>query len=881
ANSHQLTVTNYLVNQTTVTYSLVITDNLLNQSVTISVDITFEASDNPCCLNYDYQILDDEISTLFGNGTPGNPVLVSNQNIYMGDYTTLLIDNSVNNSIIFQDCNFSMGRDAKIDLAAMNNLTFRNYHLYACNEMWMGIEAVNNSSTLTILDSWIEDAQRAVYSVNCTPFTIQRNLFENNYNSLVVRNCSQQHQGRVYENNIFTYNSPLPEPYPGDYSNAGIVLSNIADIFIGNSITATTANSNDLNQFSYLKYGIYSTESQFKIFGNSFENMETEKFNTAIYSNGHNDIIAAQKTIGNTIWNSIEFRNFFSRCSIGIELIDPNPPTPSISTEISFNQFQGLKIGINVVNGGFTGPTWANGVRIRQNRLRNTITGIKCTELNIFGSQFYSIESNNLRDYYQGIEVNNAQRPAITRNFLQNSISDFTSGIRVNGSVAARVTHNGVWGTSGVAGPDNSLSVGIHASTSPHSLADCNYVENHAFSIATSDVIMPFTLKCNTMHDGKVGYGQFYGAIGEQLSGGQVQDNRWTGTTFTHLFNAVSDGTQSLFNYRVGPDYWPFNITNFGGSAPIFTQLINPAPSYNCSCNYRTNEEEEEDSLQVDLDSVAVEFYSILADWVSRIDTSAYSIDSIHQKISDYHFCRTLNDTIMFQNADSLIQAKYLSFSGSNVFQLSLASAMQDYALRQAVIDSSLLYNSLSILSAITESDSIDMATKSLLTLKANMYLRNRGDTAYTEAEFEELRAIAVLCPARIGFSVYEARAILWLCLKEVYGSDCEFFSPIQSKSTEQSLLEIINKKPKDKNTNKNLTFCLYPNPSNGNITLECLTDQPAQLDIFALDGRMLIRFKNVSRSEELSDLSNVMYLYTLRNQGRILESGKLVIINQ
>jgi hypothetical protein len=209
----------------------------------------------PCCIpeNYDYiangNPLTNNSSTMLSQIGSGSVI----NNKIIGINGIFTIDQFVN----FQNCNIALGPDAQIILEPGVTLVINeNSHLYACEEMWMGIYENDATSQVIIDNSIIEDAQYALISLNNSKFTVTNSTFNKNYFGV----CAVAHNGNMgnpITGNRFMCGSfnnlgsaYLKPPHQNERSKIGVFLWNApsASIKIGNS-TAQGANKFENHSF--------------------------------------------------------------------------------------------------------------------------------------------------------------------------------------------------------------------------------------------------------------------------------------------------------------------------------------------------------------------------------------------------------------------------------------------------------------------------------------------------------------------------------------------------------------------------------------------------------------------------------------------------------
>jgi hypothetical protein len=144
----------------------------------------------------------------------------------------------------------------------------------------------------------------------------------------------------------------------------------------------------------------------------------------------------------------------------------------------------------------------------------------------------------------------------------------------------------------------------------------------------------------------------------------------------------------------------------------------------------------------------------------------------------------------------------------------------------------------------------------------------------------ETLRQLAQLCPIDNGFAVYIARAALLKLdtLPKRYTSECE---AAVAPSTNQEWKNDLTSSGEDSK------FRIYPNPNNGQMTLEYgLTEnETGSLYIYNAIGQCVLTTPLKSgvniMSFEINGISSGLYSATATVNGRIQLSEKISILNE
>ncbi len=403
------------------------------------------------------------------------PATITSANVYC-------INNNVtvSGTRILIGSDFKIAANVKISVASNGVLIISNSHLYACGDMWQGIE-VQNGGRLIITNSLIEDAKMAIDVTNNTqtntalpPINLTNTTFNKNYVSVNINNYRQQivtypftirgcvftcrniaftnnsfptattikatapNAGAPYTSNIIdntiysqTTNAGLKAPYAGQKSNSGIVLTNVGAVFIDNlpiipvmilyNITIGSPNNQYTNVFDNQKYGINTFNSGLNSVNNVYQNTANITKGNAgygIYA------VCDQTYIGQVIAKKVNnFNNQFIDCGTGVN----TEYCPNV--EVTDNLFKTSKL-LNTANGNPIGGKGVNGVNIK-------VTDV--TTINV--------SSNQIANYENGIVLNQVgTSPLINWNpefyYLDNNI--ISAKLNGQGAITTQYVKNAI-----------------------------------------------------------------------------------------------------------------------------------------------------------------------------------------------------------------------------------------------------------------------------------------------------------------------------------------------------------------------------------------------------------------------------------------------------
>ncbi len=320
--------------------------------------------------------------------------VITNQTFYInGSFT-------VDHNLTLVGCTVLLGYNAALNLKPGVTLkitasSINQSHLYACEEMWQGINVYDATSHVIINEkSTIEDAEVAVFSalngdiktdgINASSTVI----FNKNYQGIVINNCTGTFQGHVrattFEcnngviaggNPTNTGNTLLHYPHAGERSYSGIEIARVDDIKIGDETSA-----NFTNTFDYMDYGIRTMYSgsagspvgSVTIYNNKFKNIYdiggSSKQVAAIWA--YNDYYGPYGNLkvgaDPLIASQTQAPNYFEECNYGVF-------SQSYSSRINYNTFKNINSNIEHQAGIFLGQntkvtneiSWNNMIKMR------------------------------------------------------------------------------------------------------------------------------------------------------------------------------------------------------------------------------------------------------------------------------------------------------------------------------------------------------------------------------------------------------------------------------------------------------------------------------------------------------------------------------------
>ena len=845
---------------------------------------------------------------------------------------------TVDHDLYLDVCDITLGENAKINVTGGHILVINESHLYGCTSMWDGIYA-NASNTIVIDNSLIEDAKSAVNSIGGAQYILNNSVFNKNYKSLVVsqysgsvttatvkacvftcRNFSSISTiGPIFSDysshgNASTYSTTTLKPaypayLPGTFRTfTGIEVSSFANaspLQIGE-----TSGTGDLNIFDNLDYGIRVLNSNSVVVKNNlFENIkDLNPFavcflghycphnQSGIYASGNahyncnltiggsgnyepNNFIGCTYGISSTAFNNNILKNTFNTIyNAGIEIESGT----NLTSLISENDLD------NVKNGIYSSALGTNAtLNITTNYINtNGGTGAIRTDNGIYiantgrsgsnSTALVTIQHNVINYPTNGINIYLATDCYLTTNTIdfhsQLNSSSSNSGIRTNRS-DIRANTNTISYTP--AAPSNvGLLYGIYAEDTKGVLFD-NQLYNNATGIFCLNSCYPIDLECNHFYSCSNGFrfGPSSGAyIGDQIS------------TTNHL----SSGNE--WNNMVGSPFIAGTINNQGNNP--WTYPSQPTPWYTCNWYYIIGATTNPSVYQIQgiYYMPTIQNPCIQAAWltVNNSENREKALGNIVRGTNSYETFTSeylLRDSIyayqQLNANDSLLNLKteedemYQQFYNYTANTNTGKFRQINNLVMNTTIDNS--SEARAINDAITPRCTIENNQQTVNSIYLNK-LSYEADTTngkgaiynYDSTETVSLQTIAYQNPITGGDAVYMARVMLFIDMDDDDGAS-RMHTTHNNNNNQQ-----VEKKPK---------FNLYPNPNNGNMTLEYLIEgkESGLITIYDVSGR-LVKQQTLNPENNLviiiaQELSAGAYYYTITIADSKIKSDKLIII--
>ncbi|MBC7412232.1 MAG: T9SS type A sorting domain-containing protein, partial [Bacteroidia bacterium] len=665
--------------------------------------------------------------------------------------------------------------------------------------------------------------------------------------------------------------------------------------------TKTPANTNqyviigDNNIFDKLHYGIIATRSKLWVRKNSFFNMDGRGDVGVLIAGAatglQNVVNPSDVKIGGTVAEA----NDFNTCYNGVisnyatALTVRNNNFIFSNTAIAVNANNRNKtatVDRNKINATQLGIQFYNNIslnsQITENTLINTIpvgiynsnTGINVSEVVTTSYTKYNLYNNNINGYFNGIYVTNTYSTQITDNEVHltpdNTPYHFQFGIRIENTNLAFLYNNNVDKPSA----DNNAwwQYGIFANTNITPRLLCNGVNNMYASLkfqGPNITTAGFGIIGNDMNNGKIGiWLDAQAEIGNQylsIFGNYASDNKWHGFSPTNPQTFSSSGSNALNATMdtkgimpTGNVYYldPANATGvLTGSSHYLLRNPFSFPSQNLNCNSGIATPLLRMQNANNIASNTIGFAGNAA--------NMYAISKRHL----FHNIKLNNINV---STDPIIKAFMDSANATHIGKFYQVDSMMLKAI--ATGSTSLLNTARNLNNSIANTGNIVYNKQTLNTTYMNM-LNAEPDSA----TLADLRTLAIKCPNLEGDAVFQARGILMYYDRVTYTSICDNTVPLfgtnhRLGNTDNALAP---QEPKE--------LIVYPNPTNRDITIEYTKgddNEAAELVVFNQLGELVLT-KTLSDNKttlSLEFLNSGIYFYTIRQQGMVLKTSKLVI---
>lgn len=813
----------------------------------------------------------------------------------------------VNQNLTLKGCDVRMGYLSNIfvrpgvTLTITNNTVSDKTHIYACNDMWDGIYVQSPTASLIINNgSTIEDALNAVVSDNKGNFQINSSaaygnvIFNKNYKSIVVKDAVS-HPGLVNKTTIQCYDgvpggnpvntgNKLRYPHATERSYAGIDVTNVLGLTIGNGSLAAQTNT-----FDNLDYGVLGYDSNIDIYNNIFQNMTSPAVaikdgecnrGTAVCVAGNPDV-AVPRTVRVGSLSGTNYKNTFTNCGRGVIAYQ------NLNTYVNRNTMNnpsvngGIGVRATKNDGGF--------IQINENEINRMAVGIDCYDNTALSAH---IENNTIdagtllkangivaqaiylnRYTISGNVIHNVRNGIIARNLASSDISTNKvylkhtttaalpcRGISIEGGAFNTLSANYVLGQN----TNDSWIEGISLDLCYSNKVICNETHNVYSGLVFGGVQTPNTqIAKNTMDNDHQGFVLRFAEVGPQytvVSGvNKPNDNQWTGTQTYHTFSFNSVGAFSPIYVRTVTGTYnpsPYLQSTFPASVPNIIPLISTSGNLNSlACPIIVPEANPAHMpllLQIAEDSIVPPAYDTATRWMLKQSLYKYlkenpAAASAHPILTD------------FQN----------DHSNGSIGKLDhVERVMSDPAALNPSALASVKAENTSVLAA----NDAERNSKFINDVLIDNAIANAN---FTAAQLNDLRVLAAKCPYNDGQAVYQARAILSQFEETEYVNGCEV-----------AQLHTLHNMLSAQITEEETMFNLYPNPNDGTMNFIYSLDQSSkgELILYDLTGKLIVKYvlqagKNNQLFIQENQLNNGVYFYKVIVDNEVKASDKIVII--
>jgi alpha-tubulin suppressor-like RCC1 family protein len=812
-------------------------------SVKPSVDI----QPQPCCV----AIQDEGRITLEGNFASGSMTYYSQSLALTGPITLT----SGNHYLV--DCDVVCEYDASITINSGARLYIQSgSHLYACGDMWHGIDAKTGSRIYVQSSSLIEDAEVAVDVEYGALYNINTAIFNKNYTHFYKHMPSGSvgpHTGdyiiaksKFLCQTTASIGLPTPvhttllAPHAGQRTDVALLAVGVPKLLVGNT---NAANANTVDNANW---GIFDwTVGRVQVMHNILRDIG----NSGVYA------VYGPGAGGETI-DIID--NDFLRIQYPVFCYDNSP---TVETHITDNDidFAGMSSPPTVM----TGITYAeispasgydpvnpsnseyNYVDISNNDILNAPCGIQL--VNLTGDQTAPTAKLYVGENY----ITHTKTP-----------NDGQAGIKTSN------VRKGVFKANEVKHPTNNVNwweTGMRLSDGYGNALTCNKTHDVGRGIFLDGTQTPDTrLILNEMQNNQIGLFLNWSVIGAQGASGDPRDNKWLGTSWsssdpdTHVEG--TDGALSPFYVQSSYPYNPqYNEDGSGGnSLDIFTT----SGSWSGGCIYTSGASFKTDG----------EMASGMDNLLSQLPTGELTAERERSQfyMAQYNLYGHLKGDMELTTTDAELEAFVMEHNETNLGKM--YQVVRNF--RQARAGGETLATAEDLLNAVQPENLVEQTLKDVFSI---LYAHATDLTALDEGGEARLREIAQLCPLDYGFGVYTARSALLKLdtMPKNYVSECEMTPSPEQMSEKRGIEE------------SNTRFTVYPNPNNGlfMVGYKLKQAETGAVQVFDMAGRQVFNQSLSSEASkiriDLKDLSSGIYSIRLSVNGSHMFTERISILRQ
>lgn len=804
------------------------------------------SSDNhpqPCCV----AVQENERVQL--NGTT-----ISSSTTYTGQYISIAGTITINApySLTFNNCDVVMWPGAKIIVSAgtttSNGATISitgGSHLYACDQMWDRIEVRNGARVYVQGSSIIEDAEVAVDMTDGCFFQIDQATFNRNYQHIKLTGPTT---GPVFGSNYRVKRSHF-----GCQTTASL------------GGTAVYTNLLAPRQTQITSVAIQATGSRRCQVGASG--------NANTFNNSGWGIVAQTVKLVDVLYNT-----FNDMGQVGVHVFGGQVSSGNNTIDVKYNTLYKMPYGIFVYDNDTTARTHITNNTIDFAGMTSPpqyMTGITVSEITpatTYGTaNFVDVSDNNIYSAPCGINLMNLQgdmhaptaKLFVGRNTITHAKGqdDWQAGIKTDYVSQPAIIDNTI---SSVSGSTSWTETGIRISNGSEVSLYCNEMNNIGRAIWVDGDIRPNThLFSNEMDNAQTGLLLNWGYVGQQGSSGSPRDNTWPGTGWsasdphTLVLGTGVSGASSPFHVRSGYPYEPTYNSNGGGAFSV--AVTTTSGSYTGGCVY-TGASFKTGEDGTDAVSAALEMIGQPEAGSERNRSIGY--------MGRYNLYKSLlaDATLALDNDE--LAAFFTESEAGNMGRLHRAMAAYAGAANDSVGAIDIEQVALE-LTDLVPANQVEATLQELL----GLLVPNATDlTTLADDRAKRLREIATLCPLDFGFGVYIARAaVISVEGPKAYVNECEY-GPVPEIKGRPNQGILLN------------TVTIYPNPNNGQFSVEYRLGEGASADLDVVDplGR-IVRSTRLGNNEttaavDASDLSNGLYMVRLIIDGVVADTQQLTI---
>jgi hypothetical protein len=879
-----------------------------------------------CCLNYDENnvLMPDLVNDSASHIQTSHPGLFT---FASSTYTATNKTFSINGVFIvdqntqFIGCNVKLGTNAKIIIRPGKTLLLDRAtspvaitELHACSAMWDGIyvDGTNSSSYVKVINGTvIEDAKNAIVSTNGGNFILDGSgtggtvKLNKNYIGVLVRPYQGNHPG-VIRKTIISCDSPTQ---PGGTSGitssgsnciapingtsfAAIDIDSCSNIIIGDSASISYRNLFEREQF-----GIWTKNSNVKVWNNDFKYFTTVGITktspsngVAIYARGNSALtrtltvgrVGANKahnlirksTYGVMVENAMnlncEYNRLDSISRTAVYALDNQVGKSILINKDSILDFTGT--GINCTNIKQSTVTVTNNF-FNETSISNPtsfgVTGIYIANALNYTTCTVKIQSNTVKRIRNGIWILNVTRAQI----MDNSITFYPAqtvsvaypaiGIKMEAAHSALIRNNTIDNNNSAITSNSQLSTyydkifGIHVTNCFNDTVTKNTIKKCGSGLFLKGTEVPFLNGCNTFTTCYYGVNFGY-SNASQISVNTTSQFRWINPT-SGARTPTGDTWSGCFNDIYGKAYpaigWYYNTLS---SSP---QPLNLSTFTHQTIKDSTTTITNQCTalLSPVATGTATELRTALLGGICKTPRAYDTLSGQYHYIDSVYAFRMLKDnpswTSLGTGDDSYYSGWYTSVASTNIGKL---AAIEDS------IRNNKLAGAASLLAAISPTGTPESNRITVMGIYLNTWAKDSMNLDSIQSA--TLRTIAHGAPVSGGIAVYDARAMLF---EEVHDS---------------SSLRMASSYPPDGTINPGN---IYPNPTTGKMMLnyQLSEGQTGTMQLYDLSGRIVHRYTLVGGSEiqqfDAEDIPGGLYFYSVFVNGNIIMSNKVIIIKQ